>query len=43
LRCATALFGHTGLESDLTTCDDDELAELTRWTALYPLRRSRLG
>ncbi len=35
LRCLTALFGHAGIEWDITTCSPDELAQLTAWTALY--------
>ncbi|HET9657347.1 MAG TPA: alpha-galactosidase [Kineosporiaceae bacterium] len=34
-RCLTALFGHAGIEWDITTCDEAEQATLTRWTALY--------
>jgi alpha-galactosidase len=34
-RLATALFGHAGIEWDLTRCSEDELAAVTRWTALY--------
>lgn len=34
-RLATALFGHAGLELDLTRCTEDELATLTAWGALY--------
>ncbi|MFC7329705.1 alpha-galactosidase [Marinactinospora rubrisoli] len=34
-RCATSLFGHAGIEWDITTCTDGELAVLTAWTALY--------
>jgi alpha-galactosidase len=30
-----ALQGHAGIEWDLTTCTDEELAALTRWSALY--------
>lgn len=33
-RMLMALQGHPGLEWDITTCSDDELAALTRWTAL---------
>ena len=35
LRLLTALFMHAGIEWDLTTCSEDELAALTAWTALY--------
>jgi len=43
-RAATALWGHLGLELDLTLLDDDELADLRRWVeahkALRPLLHS---
>jgi alpha-galactosidase len=35
LRAVTALFGHAGLEWDLTGASTDDLAAITRWTALY--------
>lgn len=41
-RCATALFGHAGIEWDLTTCTEEELGELTGWIALYKRRRELL-
>ena len=34
-RAATALFGHFGVEWDLTTATDEDLATLARWIALY--------
>lgn len=34
-RAITALFGHAGLEWDLTTTTDEERAAITAWTALY--------
>jgi alpha-galactosidase len=34
-RLTTALFGHPGIEQDITACAPDELARLTAWTALY--------
>ncbi len=34
-RCLTALFGHAGIEWDLTTCTPDEVRQLQRWAALY--------
>ncbi len=34
-RLLTALFMHAGIEWDLTTCTEEELAALTRWTELY--------
>jgi alpha-galactosidase len=35
LRTITALFGHAGLEWDLTTCSDEELERLRAWSAMY--------
>lgn len=35
MRLATSLFGHAGIEMDLTTCDTAELALITRWAAMY--------
>jgi len=40
LRCATALFGHFGIEWDLTEADDDDLAELAAWIRLYKRHRA---
>ncbi|MGW6775364.1 alpha-galactosidase [Streptomyces sp. NPDC055037] len=34
-RQITALFGHAGIEDDLTARTPDELAALTQWAALY--------
>jgi alpha-galactosidase len=34
-RMITALFGHAGIEQDLTACSPRELERLTAWTALY--------
>ncbi|MFC0628134.1 alpha-galactosidase [Kribbella deserti] len=34
-RLATALFGHAGLEWDLTACSAEELEVLKAWTGLY--------
>ncbi|MEE4544867.1 alpha-galactosidase [Streptomyces sp. V4-01] len=34
-RLTTALFGHPGIEQDITGCTPEELARLTAWTALY--------
>ncbi|WHX17214.1 alpha-galactosidase [Streptomyces malaysiensis subsp. malaysiensis] len=34
-RTITALFGHAGIEQDLTECSEAELARLTAWSALY--------
>jgi alpha-galactosidase len=39
LRCATALFGHFGVEWDITTASAADLAELTAWIALYQRHR----
>jgi alpha-galactosidase len=39
LRAATALFGHFGIEWDLTTADRGELAELADWIGLYKTHR----
>ncbi|MFC7582772.1 alpha-galactosidase [Nonomuraea antimicrobica] len=41
-RAATALFGHAGLEWDLTTCSPEELAYLRRWTEAYKRLRPLL-
>jgi alpha-galactosidase len=34
-RLLTALFGHAGIEQDLTRCSAEELRLLTAWSALY--------
>ncbi|CAH0204530.1 Alpha-galactosidase [Microbacterium oxydans] len=34
-RMTTALFGHAGIEWDITRCTPEEREALTRWTALY--------
>ncbi|MCC4909269.1 alpha-galactosidase [Microbacterium sp. cx-59] len=34
-RLITALFGHAGIEWDVTTCTPDERDALRRWAALY--------
>jgi alpha-galactosidase len=34
-RAVTALFGHAGLEWDVTTCSDAEIAQLQGWARLY--------
>lgn len=39
LRCATALFGHFGVEWDITQADPDARAELAAWIALYKRHR----
>ncbi len=39
-RCATALFGHLGIEWDITQADPDELTDLAAWIALYKEHRA---
>ena len=39
LRCATAMFGHFGIEWDITEANADDLAELAGWIALYKRHR----
>ena len=34
-RLATALFGHAGIEQDLTACSPAEIDKLTAWAAMY--------
>lgn len=34
-RLATALFGHAGLELDVTQLDGEELSRITAWASLY--------
>jgi alpha-galactosidase len=41
-RCITALFGHAGIEWDITTCTPDETTVLTSWAALYKELRGLL-
>lgn len=41
-RLATALFGHAGMEQDLSRCTPEELARLTDWSALYREQRPLL-
>jgi alpha-galactosidase len=41
-RAATALFGHFGIEWNLLTLGDDELAALTAWVELYKRHRDLL-
>jgi alpha-galactosidase len=38
-RAGTALFGHFGIEWDLTKATDEEFAELAQWIALYKAQR----
>jgi len=40
LRCATALFGHLGIEWDITQASSEELAELAEWIQLYKRHRA---
>jgi alpha-galactosidase len=40
LRCATALFGHFGIEWDLTEAGTDDLAGLAAWIRLYKRHRT---
>jgi alpha-galactosidase len=39
LRGATALYGHFGIEADITQLSPDETAELARWIELYKRHR----
>jgi alpha-galactosidase len=41
-RAATALFGHAGLERDLTALSQEELKALKSWIALYKRERNLL-
>ncbi|MEN9305795.1 MAG: hypothetical protein RLY76_1063 [Actinomycetota bacterium] len=41
-RAATALFGHAGLERDLTALSKEELSALKSWISLYKRERSLL-
>jgi alpha-galactosidase len=41
-RLATALFGHAGVESDITAVSPEDRAALTQWTALYRSKRALL-
>ncbi|MFM8192996.1 MAG: alpha-galactosidase [Actinomycetota bacterium] len=41
-RAATALFGHAGLERDLTSLSQDDLAHLKNWIEVYKAKRSLL-
>ena len=38
-RAGTALFGSFGIEQNLSLAGDDEIAQLTRWIALYKTMR----
>ncbi len=39
MRCATALFGHMGIEWDVTQASGDELDQLAAWIELYKRHR----
>ncbi len=41
-RAGTALFGHFGIEWDITTATDDELAQLGRWIEVHRAQRRLL-
>jgi len=41
-RCVTALFGHAGIEWDVTTCDPAQVAQLRAWAGLYKELRGLL-
>jgi alpha-galactosidase len=41
-RCSTALFGHMGIEWDITAAGDAELAELSEWIELHKRLRPLL-
>ncbi len=41
-RLVTALFGHAGIEWDVTTCTPDEVVQLQRWAAFYKEQRALL-
>ena len=40
LRGATALYGHFGVEADITQASDEELDELAGWIGLYKAQRA---
>lgn len=40
IRCATALFGHMGIEWDITQASPGELADLAAWIRLYQEHRA---
>jgi alpha-galactosidase len=41
-RAATAIFGHLGIEWNLTTATSEELAELAEWVSFYKANRRLL-
>ncbi|MFC5380186.1 alpha-galactosidase [Aquipuribacter nitratireducens] len=42
LRCLSALFGHAGIEWDISRCDEAELARVAGWVALHKRLRPLL-
>ncbi|WP_327640611.1 alpha-galactosidase [Kribbella sp. NBC_00482] len=42
-RAMTALFGHYGIEWDLTAATDDELRELSEWIGIYKQHRGLIN
>jgi alpha-galactosidase len=40
MRAATALFGHAGIEWDITKANEEELAQLKTWISYYKSKRS---
>ncbi|MDO5720134.1 MAG: alpha-galactosidase [Actinomycetaceae bacterium] len=42
MRGATALFGHFGIEWDLTSADEEELEDLANWISYYKANRDFL-
>jgi alpha-galactosidase len=42
-RAATAIFGHLGIEWDLTTATSEDLAELREWVSFYKANRGLLN
>ncbi len=42
LRCLTALFGHAGIEWDVTSCTEEEQERLAGWIALHKRLRPLL-
>ncbi|MFB7618000.1 alpha-galactosidase [Kitasatospora sp. NPDC056181] len=42
IRLATALFGHAGIEWDITACSEEELEHLTAWVGLHKRLRPLL-
>ena len=41
-RAGTAMFGHLGIEWDITTASEDDLAQLGRWIEVYKTQRGLL-